>query len=236
MTLFYAINKFADSADTIVWLNITHLGDGLILVCVAMILLVKNRSNLATAVIASLLLTIIIQIMKRQFQIERPPFVLDHSLFNLLITDLKPTDFALPSGHTAGAFALASMAWVSHQKLSLCLAAFCIAIMVALSRVIVGVHWPADIALGAVTGIVIVLVLFTFLPRLLNNMGIISTSVLYLFCAVCAVLLLLQGTRLNEYTSIIIVNWLIGVATLVTILNSAYAYFKLNSAVGRPAE
>jgi len=226
IALFYAINKLAGSADAIVWLNITHLGDGLLLACLAIILLSKNRSHLAAAMISSLLLAIVMQIIKRQLQVDRPPFALDTSLFYLLITDLKPTDFALPSGHTAGAFALATMAWATHQKRSLCIAAFGIATIVAISRIIVGVHWPTDIALGAVTGMVSILILFAFLPHRLKNMGVISVSVLYLFCATCAVILLFQGTRLSEYTSITIVNGFIGTITLITVLKGAYTYFK----------
>jgi undecaprenyl-diphosphatase len=82
-----------------------------------------------------------------------------------------PTDFSFPSGHSAGAFAFASFVAllllrravrndapsaepVSTRVLRILGAAslFVLAASVALSRIALGVHFPSDIAAGAVLG------------------------------------------------------------------------------------
>lgn len=63
----------------------------------------------------------------------------------------KPSDkFSLPSGHTAAAFVFATMlSWHYPEIMGL---AFSIAGMIGLSRVLLGVHYPSDIAAGILLG------------------------------------------------------------------------------------
>lgn len=79
-----------------------------------------------------------------------------------------PTDYSFPSGHSAGAFAMASFAvyvlWSTPSsseasplrrpvaRLTLSLVLFALAIGVALSRIALGVHFPTDLLAGAVLG------------------------------------------------------------------------------------
>jgi undecaprenyl-diphosphatase len=61
-----------------------------------------------------------------------------------------PTDCSFPSGHAAGSFAFASFVFALHRTAGLALAP--IAVMIALSRVALGVHYPSDVLAGAVLG------------------------------------------------------------------------------------
>lgn len=74
-----------------------------------------------------------------------------------------PHDPSFPSGHAAGAFAFAAflafqLVW--HPKRSLrhwlfAAALFVLAAGIALSRVVLGVHFPSDVTAGAVIGAII---------------------------------------------------------------------------------
>ncbi len=70
---------------------------------------------------------------------------------------------AFPSGHAAIFFALAAVAYLINRRWGIYL--FIGAVINALARVAVGVHWPIDVVGGAFLGIVVVLVLQRLLPK-----------------------------------------------------------------------
>ena len=64
-----------------------------------------------------------------------------------------PHDPSFPSGHAAGAFAVAAFVAFEARVHPLAKAAlFVVAAGIALSRVVLGVHFPSDIAAGAILG------------------------------------------------------------------------------------
>lgn len=63
----------------------------------------------------------------------------------------KPSDeFSFPSGHTAAAFVFATLVAAFYPQFML--AAFIVAGLIGASRVVLGVHYPSDIAAGIVLG------------------------------------------------------------------------------------
>jgi undecaprenyl-diphosphatase len=65
-----------------------------------------------------------------------------------------PTDPSFPSGHAAGAFAVAAyVALETRAHAGIKVILFVISTGIALSRVVLGVHYPSDIAAGAVLGV-----------------------------------------------------------------------------------
>jgi len=95
------------------------------------------------------------------FLIERPVyFVLKNSLkrnrpeaalknFHSIIT---PSDqFSFPSGHTSAAFMMATL--LGYYFPPLIIPLYCWATLVGCSRVVLGVHFPTDILVGALLGI-----------------------------------------------------------------------------------
>jgi undecaprenyl-diphosphatase len=67
----------------------------------------------------------------------------------------KPHDWSFPSGHTVNVFAAATAIFLCHKKTGVI--ALILAALVAFSRLYVGVHYPTDVLVGAVIGILFAL-------------------------------------------------------------------------------
>jgi undecaprenyl-diphosphatase len=87
------------------------------------------------------------------------PFVAHH--VNLLLTHAPDSSF--PSDHTVGAFSITFALWRFYPRLGKLL--LVLAILVGISRVFVGNHYPTDVLGGAVVGILSGLVVSKFVAR-----------------------------------------------------------------------
>jgi undecaprenyl-diphosphatase len=85
-------------------------------------------------------------ILKNTLKRRRPPDALPW--YSAVIT--ASDEFSFPSGHTSGAFLLATLFYNYSPYIGLAL--FVWATSVGLSRVVLGVHFPADIFAGAILG------------------------------------------------------------------------------------
>lgn len=100
----------------------------------------------ATAVAVA---AVVVTLLKQLFDRARPPLA-DLSLDPIGIV---PASASFPSGHAATAFAAAVAVGLVHPRLRRPLIA--LAVVVALSRVYLGVHYVLDVAAGALLGIAI---------------------------------------------------------------------------------
>ncbi len=117
--LFLWINQLANYTPGIFWLNVTNFGDALVVVSLAILLLWKDRSKLATLLLTALVIAVVIFAFKNTLAIDRPPFVLSPGAFNDLLGDLRPDVYSMPSGHTASVFALMMVGWISTSSIPL---------------------------------------------------------------------------------------------------------------------
>ncbi len=85
--------------------------------------------------------------LKLLFAVPRPP---GPSLY-VPLDDVS--DFAFPSGHATRAFAAATLLTARFRDWRWGAALFAYAGIVAVSRIYVGVHWPADVVAGAAFGV-----------------------------------------------------------------------------------
>jgi undecaprenyl-diphosphatase len=162
---FFALNGLATS-QTIADLAIvvTYFGSELILIPFAALLyLLSKTKKLESAfvvVLAVVVSDILLFVLKSVYVRQRPPLVL-----NGVILPIGPdSGSSFPSGHTTRAFAVASLVSLRMgRKYALLLV---LAIGVALSRVIIGVHFPLDVVGGAFLGVVLGLVVYEHGPRL----------------------------------------------------------------------
>ncbi len=130
---------------------ISLLGNGGMIWIIAGIVLAifPCTRKIGFAVIISLILDVILcnGILKPLVARIRPCDI--DTAVQLLIA--RPADFSFPSGHTASSFAAASALFMQKSRLKI--PALILAVLIAFSRLYLFVHFPSDIAAGALAGI-----------------------------------------------------------------------------------
>lgn len=132
-------------------LKITNLG-GLIFIGVLVILLVVfgNDRIRFIGVQAGMTLFIsqtIVYTLKTLLSRERPYNILEH--LNTFGITLK--DYSFPSGHSSASFSVATTIALNIPKISILV--LIIALVIGISRIYIGVHYPTDVAAGMILGI-----------------------------------------------------------------------------------
>lgn len=130
---------------------ISHSGDGhlyaLIGACAFYFDGERGQSFFISGVLAFTVELPVYLMLKRAFQRRRP-----NEFSDLVTAYITPSDrFSLPSGHTTAAFLMASL--ISFYYPSLSLFAFIWACCVGMARILLGVHFLTDIAIGILLGI-----------------------------------------------------------------------------------
>ena len=68
----------------------------------------------------------------------------------------NPTDFSFPSGHASSSFAAALTIYFYFKGMGIFF--LVVAILIAISRIYHFVHYPSDVIIGAILGIIIAIV------------------------------------------------------------------------------
>ncbi len=84
----------------------------------------------------------------KYFYFSPRPFV---ELDNVKSLIIHGTNDSMPSGHTVLSSALAMITYIYNKNIGILFVIF--AILIGLSRIIVGVHWPLDVLAGLLLGI-----------------------------------------------------------------------------------
>ncbi|MBK1643572.1 phosphoesterase PA-phosphatase [Thiocapsa imhoffii] len=149
---FTRINQAAAVAPDWLWQWLTVLGDERVAFALALLFAWRYPRLLWALLIGAVIAALISRGLKIWVDSARPPAVLAADSFNLIGASRSRTSF--PSGHTTTAAvffgALLSIAGTWKTRLILVL----LAIVVGISRVAVGVHWPIDVAAGLAIGAV----------------------------------------------------------------------------------
>ena len=130
----------------------TQLGNtGMLFIVLGLILLLFKSTRKAgfSALCAMLIGLVVVNFtIKPLVARERPWLVIEN--FVNLVPEKDPNSF--PSGHTNAAFAFALAVCLSAPKRWMKVTAVCMAVVMGLSRLYVGVHFPSDVLVGAVIG------------------------------------------------------------------------------------
>jgi undecaprenyl-diphosphatase len=150
LRLRYAIPPTASRRSRIPWTLITHLGDaGPVLLFATIPLLACCTLHQAAKLAATTLLVshLIVQIIKRTVVRGRPALVEGY-----LSLVKEPDRFSFPSGHATASLSIALGYGAAFPLWSGPLVV--LALLVGLSRVRLGVHYPSDVLIGQLIAVV----------------------------------------------------------------------------------
>ncbi len=151
MPLCRALNRWgASSVVHGLFVGVSRLGDGIFwyALMVALPLAAGWRGAVVSAqlVATGLVSLAIYRLLKRWTRRPRP-----YASYQGIIARIPPLDqFSFPSGHTLHAVAFTVIACAWYPALAWILVPF--SILVALSRVVLGLHYPSDVAAAVVIG------------------------------------------------------------------------------------
>ena len=147
---FVKINSFTAYANPIIWSNLTFMGDTLT-ASAFMLLFIRKRPDLVwSGIIATIVATLIVNILKYYLDIPRPPAIFDNNTINIIGPVLYKHSF--PSGHAVTIFTLTGILMFYFRSLFLRISLILLALLIGISRIAVGVHWPVDVLAGAGLG------------------------------------------------------------------------------------
>ena len=135
-----------------VMIFVTHLGDkGLFWIALTLLMLFfrKTRRTGVASAISMVIGLIVANLLLKNLVHRIRPYEMIEGL-ELMIE--KQKDFSFPSGHATNSFACAWVIFRTMQK-RYGVPALVLAILISLSRLYVGVHYPTDIIAGVAIGI-----------------------------------------------------------------------------------
>ncbi len=150
VSLFRWLNGLSRYTGEPLWANITLFGEGLLGVALVAPIARWRRDMAWSLLLAALLAVLVVHGVKELFDMPRPALVLPASEVNVIGPLLQAVSF--PSGHTATITILATVVALHLNRGYFYAAALLAILLVGLSRVVVGAHWPMDVLGGMVLG------------------------------------------------------------------------------------
>jgi membrane-associated phospholipid phosphatase len=135
--------------DRLMW-GLTQIGNGLVIVALALILFLAGDHLLAYGLsLGALTLWLVVELVKALVHRGRP-FI---RLSQARIVGRRAGGRSFPSGHTSQAFFMATlMAGYFHAAVWAVCLLYAVALLVAITRIYVGAHYPRDVLAGAILG------------------------------------------------------------------------------------
>lgn len=148
--LFLTLNQVSLYTTKYLWIFFTFWGDALAATILLIPFIRKRPDILWAGLIGAITCGIIVRFLKVHYGVDRPTVVFAIDEFIHIGRMVKRGSF--PSGHTATAFWLAGTIAFSFRNNKTSIAVLVLASLIGFSRIAVGVHWPLDVAMGAIIG------------------------------------------------------------------------------------
>lgn len=132
----------------------TGLGDAgtiAVLSCAALLIPPKLRKTGLMASVALAVETLIVNVMLKPLVGRIRPYFINEAIE---VLTRRPGDFSFPSGHTGSCFAVAGVFLFCLPK-RYGIPAMVFAVLMGISRMYVGVHYPTDVLAGAFIGMAV---------------------------------------------------------------------------------
>lgn len=144
---------------------ITHVGLTYVWFAFSAFLWFKKRKTEALLLFITIILTSLIILPEKIFIPRARPFqVLDARIFWI------EEGYSFPSGHTKNIFVAATILSKKNKKIRFPM--YFLAIVVGLSRIYLGLHWPSDVLTGALIGWLTSLLILNFENKILDKFGL----------------------------------------------------------------
>ncbi|WP_100373836.1 phosphatase PAP2 family protein [Bacillus sp. FJAT-45037] len=162
--LFSLVNKQRQWMTPMQW--ITHVGGARVTVLSMLLLLLLTRGDTQTtagaAACALIISHLIVMAIKHYLPRFRPYMTIKDS--NVVCNPLA--DHSFPSGHTTAIFSICTpfMMMIPHLAILLLL----LAVLVGVSRISLGLHYPSDVIVGAALGFSVGFSCMTLIPRFIG--------------------------------------------------------------------
>lgn len=148
--LFLLLNHLSAYSGDSVWAQLTVMGDTAIVLALLLPWWRKRPDLVWAALLAALLATAWTHGLKPLLDMPRPPAVLEEGSFHIIGPSYRNNSF--PSGHSTAIFTLMGVMVLVLAKGWMRWPLLAFAILVAISRSVVGVHWPLDLLGGMLGG------------------------------------------------------------------------------------
>jgi membrane-associated phospholipid phosphatase len=208
--MFLALNAIGPATSDGLWANITVLGDTVVAFALCLPLWRRRPDLLWAFLFLALFGTLWVHGLKHFFDVARPPGVLAD--VHIIGPGYKAGSF--PSGHATTVFAIAGLLAIGARLRTTYVILVTAALIAALSRSVVGVHWPLDIFAGAFGGWLSAVAALAVARRTITFGGKAWVQwALGLFLAVCAAWLVIGHPR-SGYPQADVLQRAIGICCL----------------------
>jgi len=174
-SFLYLNSHYLNALDIPLYL-LTHLGNGLMIVAILMILWSKDKLDVLACVIIGVIVSgIIVQVLKNYvFDTWSRPQLVFESHLELIhtYTNYRIIDNSFPSGHSntiAGVFTIIAYAYKHKSKYFVMLLSL-FALLICYTRIYLGVHFLGDVLAGSVLGVSVSLLVLKFLHQPLKKL------------------------------------------------------------------
>ena len=186
--LFLALNHVSERAGDFFWIGLTTLGDGLV-VCVLLLPFVRRKPELVWSMVLSwLLVALYVKGIKSLISVPRPLSVLSAADFHVIGAPYRFNSF--PSGHAAVAAAFAATFCLFYKQKWLRALLVVVALLIALSRVAMGLHWVTDVLVGLLGGWLLAMLAYSLAPKLRFGVSPITQTIIGVILLAAAVRML----------------------------------------------
>ncbi|MEC5395085.1 phosphatase PAP2 family protein [Bergeyella sp. RCAD1439] len=156
--MFISLNEILSKTPRLQY-NLTQLGDAMIMLSFLAILVVYTPKVWEALVSGSLISLLLCNLPKTFFAVPRPAAVLDHDAF-VIVGKVLAGHNSLPSGHAVTIFTSLTVLGVAFWPKSFGAKFFwsffvlAVGVVLGLTRVGVGAHYPMDVLFGGILGYV----------------------------------------------------------------------------------
>jgi len=147
---FLWLNRVATTLPDPFWEGLTVVGDARLAMALSLFYSLRHPRLFWALILAALVATVLTHGLKPWVAAWRPAEVLPLESFHLVGPVLRKASF--PSGHSVTVAVLTGV-WICHRTIiATRLLLLVLAVLVGLSRVAVGAHWPLDVVAGLTEG------------------------------------------------------------------------------------